>query len=131
MKQCARREWRQRATAARPSARLRLLSLAALVVLAGCSGLRRAGPVADLRYDEEIRAEVGARLAHEPSIEAERIRVVVRGGVVSLYGAVQGFGALQCAIATAQLAGHVRTVVDQLELEPGPRQVVCLLPPRL
>jgi hypothetical protein len=112
-----------------PIARWRgLLALATLGLAAACSGLRSQPPAPDLSHDERIQRDVEARLALEPVLEASRLRVAVRGGVVSLYGAVRGMGALQCAIATAQVVPNVRTVVDQMELEPGPREARCLMP---
>jgi hypothetical protein len=109
---------------------LRSTAAGVLLLLASCSALRRPGPVVDTSHDPRIQQEVEARLALEPAVAVERMRVVVRGGVVSLYGTVQGMGALNCAIATAQLVEGVRTVVDQMELEPGPRAVTCLMPAR-
>jgi osmotically-inducible protein OsmY len=81
-----------------------------------------------LAREETIRAEVEARLAAEPSIGAGRIRAVVNGGDVHLHGAAPGFGALQCALANAELVPGVRLVVDFMVLEPGPRTVTCLAP---
>jgi osmotically-inducible protein OsmY len=78
--------------------------------------------------EESIRREVEARLAAEPSIGAGRIRAVVSQGDVHLHGAAPGFGALQCAIANAELVAGVRSVVDFMVLQPGPSRVTCLAP---
>ena len=78
--------------------------------------------------DERIRREVEARLAAEPSIGGGRVRVEVQRGEVALHGSVTGFGALQCAVANAELVRGVRLVIDHLELQPGPRTVRCLAP---
>src|SRR5690349_17224980 len=59
--------------------------------------------------EEAIQREVEARLAAEPSIGAGRIRAVVNQGDVHLHGAAPGFGALQCAIANAELVAGVRS----------------------
>lgn len=76
-----------------------------------------------------IQREVEARLAAEPSIGAGRVRVMVeRGGEVGLHGAVNGFGALRCAIRNAELVRGVRLVIDHMVLEPGPSTVQCLAP---
>lgn len=102
----------------------------ALAVLPGC-GLLGGGapPVAvDPSEDARIRAEVEARLAAEPAIGARQVRVEVAGATVSLHGAVDGFGALQCALANAGLVRGVGNVVDFLVLRPGPRVVRCLAP---
>ncbi|HEX2076743.1 MAG TPA: BON domain-containing protein [Longimicrobium sp.] len=80
------------------------------------------------QQDEAIRREVEARLAAEPSIGAGRLRAVVNAGDVQLHGAVVGFGALQCAIANAELVPGVRLVIDYMVLQPGPRRVTCLAP---
>lgn len=93
--------------------------------LGGCSALRRPGPVPDLSRDDAIRAEVEARLATVPALSGRTLRVAVRDRAVSLYGLVYGLGELNCAIATAGLAEGVRTVVDQMTMEPGPREVRC------
>jgi osmotically-inducible protein OsmY len=78
--------------------------------------------------EEAIRREVEARLAAEPSIGAGRIRAVVNQRDVHLHGAAPGFGALQCAVANAELVPGVRLVVDFMVLQPGPSRVNCLAP---
>jgi len=104
--------------------------LALLLLLPGCGMLRRdrsavaVNPVEDAR----IRGELESRLAAEPSIGAGRVRVEVQGSTVALHGAVDGFGALQCAIANAGLVRGVDNVVDRMVLRPGPRTVRCLAP---
>jgi osmotically-inducible protein OsmY len=82
----------------------------------------------DRSQDERIRREVEARLVSEPSVDASRIRVVVNGGEVQLYGAVPGLGALKCAVTNAELVRGVRLVIDLLVLERGPATVQCLAP---
>jgi osmotically-inducible protein OsmY len=112
-----------------------MVLVAAAAVLQGCSmlggGLPPESPAQAqerLGREETIRAEVEARMAAEPSIGAGRIRAVVNGGDVLLPGAAPGFGALQCALANAELVAGVRLVVDFMVLEPGPRTVTCLAP---
>jgi hypothetical protein len=107
---------------------------AALPLAAGCAMFGRP-PVetpeqAAARSEQEvrIRAEVEARLAHEPSLDAGQLRVEVAGTDVHLHGAVRGPGALRCALATAGLVRGVSLVVDYLVLQPGPRDVNCLAP---
>lgn len=78
--------------------------------------------------EEAIRREVEARMAAEPAIGAGRIRAVVNDGDVHLHGAAPGFGALQCALANAELVHGVRLVVDMMVLQPGPSRVNCLAP---
>lgn len=97
--------------------------------LAGCGVLRREGipPVVPAEV-ERIEREVEARLAAEPAIDAERVRVELLGRTVALYGSVRGLGALQCAIRNAEMVEGVRNVVDYLVLERGPRDVECLAP---
>lgn len=109
--------------------------IAAPALLAGCAlfgrGTRETPEQeqARLRQEQAIRTEVEARLAAEPSIGAGRIRAVVQGGGdVHLHGAAPGFGALQCAIANAELVPGVRLVVDFMVLQPGPSRVTCLAP---
>jgi hypothetical protein len=104
------------------------------LTLSGCGLLgrepRETPEARQLRQADEtrIRQEIEARLAAEPSLGAGRIRVVVSGGDVQLHGSVVGFGALQCALANAELTPGVRLVIDQMELLPGPREVRCLAP---
>lgn len=81
-----------------------------------------------VRQEAAILREVEARLAAEPSIGPGRIRAVVNQGDVHLHGAAPGFGALQCALANAQLVAGVRLVVDYMVLQPGPSRVNCLAP---
>ncbi|HYH81075.1 MAG TPA: BON domain-containing protein, partial [Longimicrobium sp.] len=78
--------------------------------------------------DARIQREVEARLAAEPTIGPGRVRVAVSAGEVGLFGAVSGLGALRCAERNAQLVLGVRLVIDQLVLDPGPRDVRCLAP---
>jgi osmotically-inducible protein OsmY len=80
----------------------------------------------DRTQDPRIRQEVEARLAREPSLQMETLRVEVDGRVVVLHGSVRGLGAWQCAIRTAQLVEGVQTVADYLVIERGPRDVTCL-----
>jgi osmotically-inducible protein OsmY len=104
----------------------RFLALLLLVSQVGCSALRRPPPVVDRTQDPRIRQEVEARLAREPSLQMETLRVEVDGRVVVLHGSVRGLGAWQCAIRTAQLVEGVQTVADYLVIERGPRDVTCL-----
>jgi hypothetical protein len=113
----------------------RTVAAAALVLLlGGCTLLRGRGAEtpeqARVRTEGEarIRAEVEARLAAEPAIGAGRVRVEVARTDVHLHGAVEGFGALRCALTTAGLVPGVTLVVDYLVLLPGPSEAVCLAP---
>ena len=102
--------------------------------LAGCGLLNRkprespAAIAARAAEDARIVREVEGRLAAEPSIGAGRVRVAVERGEVGLFGSVSGFGALRCAERNAELVRGVRLVIDQLVLDPGPREVRCLAP---
>jgi osmotically-inducible protein OsmY len=78
--------------------------------------------------DQRIQREVEARLAAEPAIGPGHVRAQVQAGEVSLFGGVTGFGALRCAQRNAGLVRGVRLVIDQLVLDPGPRDVRCLAP---
>ncbi len=101
---------------------------------AGCALLGRvpqeAPEAVALRVEREaeVRAEVEARLAHEPSLASGAIRVEVNRTDVHLHGSVAGFGALRCALATAGMVRGVTLVVDYLVLQPGPSEVACLAP---
>lgn len=106
----------------------RSLALALLLPLVGCAMLRRSDPVIDRSQDPRIRSEVEARLAREPDLASARIRVEVDGATVILHGSVNGLAAWQCAMRNAELVEGVRTVVDFLVLERGPREVGCLAP---
>jgi osmotically-inducible protein OsmY len=78
--------------------------------------------------DARIQREVETRLAAEPIIGPGRVRVAVDSGEVALFGAVSGLGALRCAERNAELVRGVRLVIDQLVLDPGPRDARCLAP---
>ncbi len=78
--------------------------------------------------DARIQREVEARLAAEPIIGPGRVRVAVDSGEVGLFGAVSGLGALRCAERNAELVRGVRLVIDQLVLDPGPKEARCLAP---
>ena len=106
----------------------------AVVAAAGCSLLNKkpkdtpADIAARAAEDARILREVEARLAAEPSIGPGRVRVAVERGEVGLFGSVAGFGALRCAERNAELVRGVRLVIDQLVLDPGPKDVRCLAP---
>ncbi|HEX6746233.1 MAG TPA: BON domain-containing protein [Longimicrobium sp.] len=102
---------------------------------AGCSLFSRKKPAdtpamiaARQAEDARIAHEVEARLAAEPSIGGGKVRAQVERGEVTLFGGVTGFGALRCAERNAGLVRGVRLVIDQLVLDPGPRDVRCLAP---
>jgi hypothetical protein len=112
----------------RPSRALPFHRFALLAVLvAGCGPRQPLVPV-DRSQDARIQAEIVARLAGEPSIDAGNIRVVVEGGMAMLHGAVRGIGAWQCTITNAELVRGVQSVVDYLVIERGERDVRCLAP---
>jgi hypothetical protein len=98
------------------------------IALAAACGQRQPRLPVDRSQDERILGEVAARIAAEPSLDSESIRVDVEGGTVMLHGSVRGMGAWQCAITNAGLVRGVRTVVDYLVLERGERNVQCLAP---
>lgn len=109
-------------------------ALAIVIAASGCSLLRKKAAdspaviAARAADDARIQREVEARLAAEPSIGGGRVRAQVQAGEVSLFGGVTGFGALRCAERNAGLVRGVRLVIDQLVLDPGPRDVRCLAP---
>ena len=96
--------------------------------LGGCGLVGRSAPPVDRSQDARIAQEVRGRLAGEPSIDAGNIRVDVDGGVVMLHGSVRGIGAWQCAVTNGGLVRGVRSVVDYLVIERGPRDVQCVAP---
>lgn len=112
----------------------RAVMAAGSIGVAGCGLLNRkpkdtpAEIAARAAQDARITREIEARLAAEPSIGPGRVRVQVDGGEVGLFGSVAGFGALRCAERNAELVRGVRLVIDQLVLDPGPRDVRCLAP---
>jgi hypothetical protein len=122
----------RKATAKRRGRGAGAASALALLLLAlpacGILGRERNAVRVDPVETERIRREVEARLAAEPSIEVRRVRVEVLGTTVALHGAVDGLGALHCAIANAGLVRGVTGVADKLVLRPGPRDVRCLAP---
>lgn len=105
-----------------------VVALLSISTLAACGGLRRPAPAPDPVLQERIRSEVAARLAREPALAEDAIRVEVRGTTVLLHGSVHGLGAWQCALTNAGLVEGVTSVVDFLTLERGPRDVRCLAP---
>lgn len=101
-----------------------LLALA----LSGCSIIRRGPPPVDRSRDAAILSAVQTRLAAEPELNADLLRVEVDGGIVILYGPVQGLGQWNCALRNAHLVDGVVSVVDYLILERGPREIHCGAP---
>lgn len=106
----------------------KLVAVSLLSLVAGACGLRRPPIPIDRSQDGRITAAVAARIAAEPSLQTEAIRVDVEGGMVMLHGAVRGIGAWQCAITNAELVPGVTSVVDYLVIERGERDVQCLAP---
>lgn len=98
------------------------------LALGGCGLVGRSRAPVDRSQDARIAREVQARLAGEPSIDAGNVRVDVQGGVVMLHGSVRGIGAWQCTITNGGLVQGVRSVVDFLVIERGPRDVSCVAP---
>lgn len=109
-------------------------AVALAAAMAGCAFLKKtpadtpAQIAARASEDARIQREVEARLSAEPSIGAGRVRVEVQRGEVTLFGGVVGLGALRCAERNAGLVRGVRLVIDQLVLDPGPRDARCLAP---
>ena len=108
--------------------RVALTLTVAVLTFHGCALLGRSDPPLDRSQDARIQREVEARLAGESSLGPGTIRVSVDAGIVLLHGNVQGIGAWQCAITTSGLVTGVRSVVDYLVLERGPRDVPCAAP---
>lgn len=106
----------------------RVSCLAALLALNACALLGRGSTPIDRSEDPRIQREVEARLAREPALDAGAIRVEVNGRVVRLHGSVRGIGAWYCASTSAELVEGVRTVVNDLSIQRGPREVQCSAP---
>ena len=106
----------------------RLLALVLLIGMTSMGCARRSEPIEipDPAVDARIQRAVEARLAEEPGLAGELIRVEVEGTRVLLYGSVQGIGAWKCALRNAELVAGVESVVDYLILERGPRDITCL-----
>lgn len=100
----------------------------ALLLSVGCTIRSNAAQPVDPVLDARIRTEVEARLAAEPDLDADRIRVEVLDGRVHLYGSVPGLAAWNCALRTASLADEVLSVIDFLIIERGPPRIRCLAP---
>jgi hypothetical protein len=105
-----------------------VVALLSISTLAACGGLRPPVAAPDPVLQARLQSEVAARLAHEPALAGDPIRVEVRGTTVLLHGSVHGLGAWQCALTNAGLVRGVTSVVDFLTLERGPRDVHCLAP---
>lgn len=101
------------------------------ILTGGCALLRRPDPPVDRSQDPRIQREVEERLAREPDLGAETIRVEVDGAMVILRGSVRGIAGWQCAIRNAEMVEGVGTVVDYLVIERGPREITCLAPREL
>ena len=95
-----------------------LIALTLLFGLVGCSG--RAAFVPDRSQDARIQQQVAARLAAEPALRANSIRVEVDGGTVMLHGAVRGIGEWQCALTNAELVSGVRSVSSSRAMRTAP-----------
>lgn len=69
-----------------------------------------------MRTDAEVKADVLSELAWEPDLDANRIAVAVRDGVVTLTGHVDSLQQRWVAEKTTQKVLGVRAVADDLEV---------------
>jgi hypothetical protein len=99
-----------------------------LLALPACSVIRGGPAPIDRSGDPAIVSSIQARLAAEPELDADLLRVESNGGVVTLYGTVRGLGQWNCALRNASLVAGVVSVIDYLIIERGPREIPCAAP---
>lgn len=87
--------------------------------LAGVRGLKNEIVVKPPKVAaSEVKKAIENALDRQAEREAERIRVEVADGNVTLFGAVRSWSERQAVIGAAKIAPGVRTVDDKLRLEP-------------
>ena len=86
--------------------------------LVGVRGLNNRITVKPQVSTEDIGSQISAALGRQAAREAKHIRIDVKGGVVTLNGAVHSLAERDAAVGVAYSARGVSTVVDRLEVSP-------------
>lgn len=98
--------------------------LCGLLLGAGCS---RHTPQSTARTDQQIAGDVQAKLGAESALSGQNIQVAVDDGVVTLSGAANDAASRALAGNEAGSVSGVRTVVNNLEVQPA--QTAAAPPP--
>lgn len=117
--------------------RAALAAAAFSVVAAGCDrGDTLADPATTTtattpaHSDDQLATYVEARYQTDPSIASSDIEVTARDGVVTLHGSVTSDAAREHAVTLARQMDGVRSVDDQLRVEPATNPAAIIAPAR-
>ena len=87
-------------------------------LLAGCRNLSPTGQVT-ARPDQQIASDIQAKIHGEPALAGQHIDVSVANGVATLNGTVTDNASRALAAADSSMVGGVRTVVNNLTVQPA------------
>lgn len=97
--------------------RLSIACLAALVIL--FTGCRQQTPAVQPRTDQELTADVQAKIQSESALAGQNIQVAVNNGVVTLNGTSADASSRALAGTDTGLVPGVKAVVNNLEIRPA------------
>ncbi len=102
------------------NARLLLITLAGLMLLAACESYRSGATrtVGELTDDTAIQIRIKSRLTFAEDVNGLRMNVEVKKGVVSLYGRVDSEAMRRRAIEIVESVKGVVAVEDRLRVRP-------------
>jgi hypothetical protein len=104
------------------NARIAVVSLSIAVLLAGCKGT---SPATD---DASLNTQVQSRLASDQNLSGQTIQASVTNGVVTLNGSVSNDTERSIASGDAAQVAGVRTVVNNLVVQPPPASSFAYAP---
>ncbi len=105
--------------------------IAALVLTLGTAGCKRSQPASPAVDDSILSASLQSRIAGESALSTESIQSSVHNRVATLTGNVSSEAARSLAAADAAQIAGIRTVVNNLSVQPAQQPVpaVAAVPP--
>jgi outer membrane biosynthesis protein TonB len=103
-----------------------ILPVAAIAFIFGLAGCKSSAPPAD---DSSLTASVKSRIAGDGALSSEPIQSSVQGGVVTLTGNVSSEAARSLAAAEAAQVPGIKTVVNDLTVQPPTPAIAAVTPP--
>jgi outer membrane biosynthesis protein TonB len=103
-----------------------ILPVAAIALIFGLAGCKSSAPPAD---DSSLTASVQSRLAGDSALRSESIQSSVQSRVVTLTGNVSSEAARSLAAADAAQVPGIKTVVNNLTVQPTTPTIAAVTPP--
>lgn len=103
-----------------------ILPAVAIVLILGLAGCKSSAPPAD---DSSLTASVQSRIAGDSALSSEPIQFSVQSGVVTLTGSVSSEAARSLAAADAAQIHGIKTIVNNLTVQPPAPAVAAVTPP--